>query len=212
MLRASGTKGYTRSSTRGYAGVPSCCIHSWTEGRRGGQRCAPSYGPRAENIKPRNGCARFPASGRFGPPACSHGCKPRTDFVANGNSGLTVGWALRPATVRNIATYADHDGNVTKKPQSTWSQSESQPRDERDLPGSSYPSQLWGGAIPRLRWSVIPNVRFSLLATAPKRCQLCGKCCRARPHATRIAPGRAPTYRCNRYHSSAIEKDRLHSD
>jgi hypothetical protein len=113
MLRASGTKGYTRSSTRGYAGVPSCCIHSWTEGRRGGQRCAPSYGPRAENIKPRNGCARFPASGRFGPPACSHGCKPRTDFVANGNSGLTVGWALRPATVRNIATYADH-GNVRK--------------------------------------------------------------------------------------------------
>jgi hypothetical protein len=116
MLHASGKKGYTRSSTRGYAGVPSCCINSWTDGRRCGERCAPSYGPRAENIKPRNGCARFPASGRFGPPACSHGCQPRTDFVANENSGLTVGWALRPATVRHIATYADR-GNVRKKPQ-----------------------------------------------------------------------------------------------
>jgi hypothetical protein len=34
-----------------------------------GERCAPSYWQRAEKIKPRNCCARFPASGRFGLPA-----------------------------------------------------------------------------------------------------------------------------------------------
>jgi integrase len=32
----------------------------------------------------------------------------------------------------------------------SWSQSKSQPRDERDLQGRRHPSQLWGGAVARL--------------------------------------------------------------
>ena len=34
------------------------------------ERCVLSYWQRAENIKPRNCCVRFPASVRFEPPAC----------------------------------------------------------------------------------------------------------------------------------------------
>jgi len=61
-----------RSSMRAYAGEPSCSLNSWMDCRRCGEPCAPSYWPRAENIKPRNCCVRFPASVRFGLPACSH--------------------------------------------------------------------------------------------------------------------------------------------
>jgi len=53
---------------------------------------------------------------------------------------------------------------------------------------------------------------FSLSATAPKHCQLCRLYCRARPHASRIAPPAVPTYRYSRCRSSAIEQDRLRSD
>jgi len=64
-----GWSGYRRSSMPAYAGEPSCSINSWMDCRRCGEPCAPSYWPRAGNIKPRNCCARFPASVRFGPPA-----------------------------------------------------------------------------------------------------------------------------------------------
>ena len=52
----------------GYAGEPSYSINSWTDCRPCGARCDPSFWPRAGNIKPRNCCARFPASVRFEPP------------------------------------------------------------------------------------------------------------------------------------------------
>ncbi len=35
----------------------------------------------------------------------AHWCKRRIASAANGNSGPIVDWALRPATVRNIAGY-----------------------------------------------------------------------------------------------------------
>ena len=45
-------------------------LYEQLDGLQGcGEPCAPSYWRRAGNIKPRNYCARFPASVRFGPPA-----------------------------------------------------------------------------------------------------------------------------------------------
>ena len=69
MLRVIGKSGYRRSSLRGCAGGPSCSINSWMDCRGYDEPCVPSYWRRAGNIKPRNCCARFPASVRFGPPA-----------------------------------------------------------------------------------------------------------------------------------------------
>ena len=51
------------------AGEPSCCISSWMDCRRYDEPCVLSYWRRAGNTKPRNCCARFPASVRFGLPA-----------------------------------------------------------------------------------------------------------------------------------------------
>ena len=58
-----------RSSMPACAGEPSCSINSWMDCRRCDEPCALSYWRRAGNTKPRNCCARFPASVRFGPPA-----------------------------------------------------------------------------------------------------------------------------------------------
>src|SRR5580700_9529827 len=69
MLRVTGKSGYKRSSMPGCAGEPSCSINSWMDCRRYDEPCVPSYWRKAGNIKPRNCCARFPVSVRFGPPA-----------------------------------------------------------------------------------------------------------------------------------------------
>ena len=43
----------------------SCSINNWMDCRPCGERCDPSFWPRAGNIRPRNCCARYPASVRF---------------------------------------------------------------------------------------------------------------------------------------------------
>jgi len=53
------------------AGEQSCSINNWMDCRPCGERCARSYWRKAGNIKPRNCCARFPASVQFGPLARS---------------------------------------------------------------------------------------------------------------------------------------------
>ena len=53
----------------GCAAARSGSINNWMDCRPCGERCDPSFWPRAGNIKPRNCCARSPASVRFAPPA-----------------------------------------------------------------------------------------------------------------------------------------------
>jgi hypothetical protein len=48
------------------------------------------------------------------------------------------------------AADSKHTRSMCAKSAAAWFESESQPRNERDLQGSGYPSQLWDGAIPRV--------------------------------------------------------------
>src|SRR5207248_8299801 len=59
MLRVIARNGYARSSMPAYAGELSCSINSWMDCRPCGERCAPSYWPRAGNTKPRSCCVKF---------------------------------------------------------------------------------------------------------------------------------------------------------
>ena len=69
MLCVTARNGYTRLNMPGCAGGPSCCISSWMDCRRYGEPYVLSYWRKAGNTKPRNCCARFPASVRSGLPA-----------------------------------------------------------------------------------------------------------------------------------------------
>ena len=56
---------FRSSSKPGCGDARSCSINNWMDCRPYGERCDPSYWPRAGNIRPRNYCARYPASVRF---------------------------------------------------------------------------------------------------------------------------------------------------
>jgi hypothetical protein len=64
MLRVTAKNGYTRLNMPACVGEPSCCISIWMDCRCYHEPCVLSYCRRARSTKPRNCCARFPASVR----------------------------------------------------------------------------------------------------------------------------------------------------